>query len=620
MAIEEAYFKCGRYLQRGTINRREDSKIELVVPFSLKDEVKAMQGARWMGYDLIPKKAWEVDTCEHNEFRLNYLLNKNPYAPYDTPLIEAKPSRPLYEHQVLMFRHGITRHYCIFACEMGTGKTLAAIEIMEYAEQHEHIKDIWYVGPKSALAAVQLEFWKWKAKCQPKFLTYEALVREMKAWKSGMPAPQMVFFDESSKIKTPTAQRTQAAFALAAGVRSDWGSKGYVVLMSGSPAPKSPVDWWSQCQAARPGFVREGNIHKFQQRLAIVEMVEGTDGVKFPKILGWKDGPGKCAICAKEQEVYEHTAEAKLLNQGHDYQECDNEVVLLHKRMGGLVIIKHKKDCLDLPPKVYRSIKCKPTISCLNAARLIQKSSPRAVETLVRLRELSDGFQYQEEKTKSEVCPECKGDRYFKVEEEVEENGERVKRTVSKDCPKCKGDGVLESFKRQAIRVECPKDQALLDVLEEHEEDGRLVVFGGFTETIDRISDLVAQAGWGIIVVDGRGWRGSIQGSNLDMLKAFQEGQKQYPKLCFIGHPGSAGMGLTLTASQSILYYSNDFNAESRIQSEDRIHRPGSRGANIIDLIHLPTDQLVLDNLKRKRELQAMTLGEIQKALDDSNE
>ena len=73
-------------------------------------------------------------------------------------------------------------------------------------------------------------------------------------------------------------------------------------------------------------------------------------------------------------------------------------------------------------------------------------------------------------------------------------------------------------------------------------------------------------------------------------------------------------MGLTLTASPTIVYYSNDFNAESRIQSEDRIHRMGmdvNRGATIIDIVHLSSDELVLNNLRNKRKLQSLTLGEM---------
>lgn len=86
----------------------------------------------------------------------------------------------------------------------------------------------------------------------------------------------------------------------------------------------------------------------------------------------------------------------------------------------------------------------------------------------------------------------------------------------------------------------------------------------------------------------------------------------------FVGHPGSAGMGLTLTASPAIIYYSNDFNFESRIQSEDRIHRLGmdvNIGATIIDIINLPSDKMVLENLNKKRILQSISMGEIEDSL-----
>lgn len=615
MAAVQTYFRTGKYMQAGWIDRKPDiGKIDLTLPFAIKDEAKTMQGARWCGYDALPRKVWEVDICEHNEFRLAYLTGANPYTPYEVPLIEFTPIRPLYAHQTLMCRHGLTRHYCILSCEMGTGKTLAAIEMMEYCVKHRNVKDIWYIAPKSALAAVQLEFYKWKCAIQPKFMTYEALIREMKNWLSGMPAPQMVFFDESSKIKTPTSQRTQAASSLAAGVRGDWDKDGYVILMSGSPAPKSPADWWSQCQTARPGFLREGNIYKFQNRLAIVKQEEGSDGVKYNKVLGWKDNVNKCEVCTELQSAYIHTVEGILCNGGHEFKACPNEIEGLYQRMKGLVLVQFKKDCLDLPTKVYSQRKCKPSISCMNAARLIQKTATRAAEVLVRLRELSDGFQYDEQKVGTEICDRCKGQR--ETLEDVKADDGTMSQVLM-PCNACYGSGKKDSFKRVEIRVDCPKDQAVLDILEDHEDIGRLVIFGGFTATIDRLHELVNRAGWKAIVVDGRGWRGDIPGDNLAMLKAFQDWENNDDKICFVGHPGSCGMGLTLTASPTILYYSNDFNAESRIQSEDRVHRPGSRGANIIDLIHLPTDLMVLDNLKKKRDLQAMTMGDLAKAMEN---
>jgi SNF2 family DNA or RNA helicase len=182
-------------------------------------------------------------------------------------------------------------------------------------------------------------------------------------------------------------------------------------------------------------------------------------------------------------------------------------------------------------------------------------------------------------------------------------------------CYTCKGSGQVDKIVRDIKSVPCPKDDALLEILDEHDDIGRIVIYGGFTGTIDRVVDLVTRQGWKVIRVDGRGWHNNLGiKTPEDMVKVFQNPSADNPRVAFIGHPGSAGMGLTLTASPTIVYYSNDFNAESRHQSEDRIHRPGmdaNRGATIIDLLHLPTDKIVLDNLKKKKQLQAMTMGQL---------
>jgi hypothetical protein len=41
-----------------------------------------------------------------------------------------------------------------------------------------------------------------------------------------------------------------------------------------------------------------------------------------------------------------------------------------------------------------------------------------------------------------------------------------------------------------------------------------------------------------------------------------------------------------------------------------------NRGATIVDLLHLPTDAYVLDNLQKKKVLQAATMGELQMFLE----
>jgi hypothetical protein len=73
-------------------------------------------------------------------------------------------------------------------------------------------------------------------------------------------------------------------------------------------------------------------------------------------------------------------------------------------------------------------------------------------------------------------------------------------------------------------------------------------------------------------------------------------------------------MSLTLTESRMAVYWSNSFKPEYRTQSEDRIHRIGmdvNKGCVIVDLLHLPTDQRVIDVIRENRKLELMTLGEV---------
>jgi hypothetical protein len=623
------------------------------------DWVKMMEGRKWHGYDANPKKAWSIPLSPRNRFQLDYVTGKNPYAPYDGELIEHTCRRSVYAHQLDLVRHGLTRHYCIWAAEMGTGKTLASIELIEAALDSE-IKDggdsedlVYYIGPKSALMAVSYEFIKWKSPVKPTFLTYEALVRVINNWQPGKKAPKVVIFDESSRLKTPTAQRSQAARSLADGVRKDWGPDGYVVLMSGSPAPKSPVDWWHQAEVACPGFLIEGDIHKAKSRLGIVHQRENPiTGGKYPHLVSWKDDDKKCAECGEYESHRNHAfpetedvmAQAMQMARNldasavgdtaknetyHPFKPSVNEVAKLYRRLKGLALVKFKRDCLDLPEKVYKTINVTPSQSALRAAKLIADTAPSAIRALTLLRELSDGFQYVDVEEGTETCPNCKGEgvatTYLNPETDSEIKEDVVENPVESvgTCSKCNGNKVVPRIVRTTNVVECPKDAIVSELLEDHDDIGRIVFYGGFTGSIDRVVSICRKAGWHTIRVDGRGWLFTDhEGQSIsdDAIPAFQDQQSKYPKIAFIGHPGSAGMGLTLTASPTICYYSNDFNAESRIQSEDRIHRAGmdkNRGATIIDLIHLPTDLHVLENLRKKRDLQALSMGDVRWAMEN---
>lgn len=614
----------------------------------LTAEVKAMQGAKYHGY--LPgdgRKIWSINDSQRNHFQLGYLAHPgasdplNPYHRYLKPLVPFQSTRNLYAHQNHLASHGLTRHYCEFGAEMGTGKTLAAFEVIDHGGAYFWI----YVAPKSAMVSAQREYKKWKPKVEPLWVTYDGLKKMMGEWKEGRPAPEGVIFDESSRVKTPTAQRSQACQYLADAIRNEHADKGFVILMSGSPAPKSPLDWWNQCEIACPGYIKEGTPEKFKKRLSLVKYKElFAGGGSYPELITWFDDEKKCKHCGLMEDDPIHLQGVDVFSgeDCHTFENSVNEVAHLYKRLSGLVMIKFKKDCLDLPDKVYRVVYVKPTRSILNAASAITAKSTTTISALTLLRELSDGFQYVETPTGVEGCPQCHGtlkttvlveDGYVPTQIEYEKGchvtweedeivlGDPLILTEQvQDCTYCDLKGHVPTYTRAATEVPCPKEEALLEILDEHEDIGRIVIYGGFTGSVDRCCGICIKAGWTVIRVDGRGWDSTLLGKPDDLLSIFQDKRDLYAKVAFIGQPGAAGMGLTLTASPTIVYYSNDFNGESRTQSEDRIHRIGmdvNRGATIIDIVHLPSDKVVLTSLQKKRKLEHMTMGEMRSAFSD---
>ena len=633
---------------------KANGRIYFDFPFNrdIMDEIRVMEGAQYHGFDGAPNqewalslfnksKIWSVKDCERNNFQLERLRGGNPYLKYDSlDDSDIKCPEGMWDHQNDFYRHGMHVHYGIWAGEMGTGKTLPAIRLMENSGTDKW----WYVAPRSAMKSVQEELREWKSLVTPKMFTYAGLVKEVNNLTE---IPQGVIFDESQKIKTPTAKRSKAAKELADAIREGWGDLGYVILMTGTPAPRSPVDWWHQAEVACPGFLREGKQKAFQLRLGLFEKQESLAGGSYMSRKTWLDDPSKCKVCGETQ--------AEHIGADHKWTESNDEVSLLSKRLEGLVVVKLKKDCMDLPDKMYRTIVCEPAPSIIRAAKLITKNAARTIEALTNCRELSDGFQYKKEESGTTECSDCLATGKvsdFKLKPKYEtstgvpemSDDDYLLSTAEYhnkffdpcliDCHTCGGSGQAPKIVRKVERVPCPKDDVVKEVLDEHSDVGRLVIYAGFSASVERCVEIAQENKWATIKWDGKGIEiknadgikipvsknGDSNINEVNPLTMFQKMQEQYPRVCFIGNAGAAGTGLNLTASPSILYYSNSFNSDDRIQSEDRIHRAGmdyNRGATIIDIIHLPTDKYVLSNLKEKRNLQSKSMGEIESLFEE---
>jgi SNF2 family DNA or RNA helicase len=80
----------------------------------------------------------------------------------------------------------------------------------------------------------------------------------------------------------------------------------------------------------------------------------------------------------------------------------------------------------------------------------------------------------------------------------------------------------------------------------------------------------------------------------------------------FVGNPKTGGYGLTLTAANVMVYYSNSFDLEVRLQSEDRAHRIGqTKNVTYVDLISPGTvDEKIVKALRDKINISTQVLGE----------
>lgn len=576
----------------------------------LVEEFKAMQGRKWHP----DEKAWSVPLTTRNKFSLSYIIKDepDPYEPFDKELIEFSFTRPLWEHQQKMVSFFMTRKYCLLAAEQGTGKSMAIIEAMERSGLPG--EDIFYVSTRAGLESMRLEAKKWDCQVAPTMMTFEGLRKKVEEWPEGKEPPKMLIGDESSRLKNITATRTKNFQNLADAIREVHGDSGYVILCTGTPAPNTVVDWWSQTEIAYPGFIKEGSPAIFRSRMALIEYKENEIGQSYPEVVTWWDNEDKCKTCGKCEKD-------KCFRPDCKYQKSVNEFLEFYNRADGLVSVMEKKDCMDLPDKHYKSIWCSDD-TLKDYAKEVVELYDSPIQCMVALRCLSDGFQYTSEEVGKTQCPECtgSGESLDYVGGELDwEIPEVMAEGVETECWRCSGSGEISKYKRTFIPIDTPKLKQMEILIEEHEDVGRMVVFGAFHATIDRLTELFLSKGWTVMKVDGRGWQGiTPDGKTIpreDMVETFQAGGG---KIAWVAHPESSGTGLTLTASPTIVFYSNTFKGDDRLQAEDRCHRKGmdeNKGLTIYDIYALETDEMIRENLETKRWQQDLTIGRIQERL-----
>lgn len=159
-------------------------------------------------------------------------------------------------------------------------------------------------------------------------------------------------------------------------------------------------------------------------------------------------------------------------------------------------------------------------------------------------------------------------------------------------------EGKIHRFKTNG------KLEALKDILQETSD--KVIVWCNYVDNIEEIYDAISsEDGPGKVVTY---YGGTSQKNRDQAIESFQHGAAKV----FIGNPATAGFGITLTASSTVVYFSNSYNLEHRLQSEDRTHRIGQQCSCLyIDLICKDTvDEKIVKALKSKKQLGAEILGD----------
>lgn len=166
--------------------------------------------------------------------------------------------------------------------------------------------------------------------------------------------------------------------------------------------------------------------------------------------------------------------------------------------------------------------------------------------------------------------------------------------------------GHLKTDNGDIVEVPSKRLEAVSEILAE--TTGKVILWSRFRYDIQQLSNMIAEEYGEEVVASYYG--DTPDDERQEIVTKFQDPNSGLR--FFIGNPATAGYGLTLTEANTVIYYANDFNLETRIQSEDRCHRIGQKNpVTYIDLITENTiDERIVQALRNKIDLGAKVLGE----------
>jgi SNF2 family DNA or RNA helicase len=228
-----------------------------------------------------------------------------------------------------------------------------------------------------------------------------------------------------------------------------------------------------------------------------------------------------------------------------------------------------KEDHLDLPPKIYETYEVEPSpeqkriyndmreLAMAELAGGTFTSAKNAIGRLMKMHQILCGFVVDEQNQTHRIE---KNGRIDALKDVLDETSGKVI--------------IWCAYQLDVVNV--------LEALQQEYPDDEAVTYYGPTKDADRVA----------------------------AVQKFQHGSARF----FVGTAATGGYGITLTAAHTVVYYSNDFDLEHRMQSEDRAHRIGQeKSVTYVDLV-VPrsVDVKILKTLRDKKHLAEQIMGDVE--------
>lgn len=361
--------------------------------------------------------------------------------------------------------------------------------------------------------------------------------------------------DESTRIKSPPtkSQKTKAAFHLRKlAVRRD--------ILTGTPIANSPLDAWAQFYFLDPNILGHASYTSFKGEYAKV-LVKPGHQLSGILIIGYKN------LGRLEERIRPHSFRVL------------------------------KKDCLDLPEKIYKTVELR--MGETQASYYQQMKEESIIEFDGKMQSCSCGAGLG-----GAHAIDCKS--YLPVVLAAPHVLTRTTRLTQLTGGFYPVQDALGNTDHYDFFEENPKLEAAMDILEEAiEANHKCIIWCRFTPEIELFTKELSKRKIGTVVLTGM----TETKERAIRIQAFQE----LPEvMVFLGQIQAGGSGITLTAATKVLYYSNSLSLEDRLQSEDRAHRIGQRSdVEYVDFCYRHTvDMTIRKALKDKKNFADIVTGD----------